>query len=334
MSTLSIELDRYLTIRRSLGYRLDTSERILRRFVAFVDSRGAELITTDSFLQWKILHVETARGNKARSRNTRLAAIRSFFRYVAMNEPACALHCQKILTLPSKRAVQRSIDFLNRTEMDALLAVPDRSQWIGQRDYLLLLVALQTGLRVSELINLRRRDVVFGTGAHVGCEGKGRKHRCTPLRKDTARALEAWLARQSSSPDAVVFPSNRGSRLSRDAVERIVRKYATSSVCVSLQGKRVTPHVLRHSTAMELLQSGVDRSVIALWLGHECVETTGIYIHADLTIKEKALDRMAAPDSAPSGRYRPDDDLLAFLRSKIPRRCGARVHRASRRRWL
>jgi len=168
---------------------------------------------------------------------------------------------------------------------------------------------------VSELINLRRCDVIFGTGAHVRCEGKGRKHRSTPLRHDTAQALESWLAQQNAAPDTVVFPSNRGGRLSRDAVERNVRKYAKSSASVDLRGKRVTPHVLRHSTAMELLQSGVDRTVIALWLGHECVETTSIYIHADLKIKEKALDRVAAPDKPASGRYRPDDELLAFLES-------------------
>lgn len=262
-----------------------------------------------------LVHVETVRRNTARSRNTRLAAIRSFFRYVALSEPAHALHCQRILAMPSKRSVRRAVDFLSRPEMDALLAAPDRSHWVGQRDYVLLLVALQTGLRVSELIHLRRRDIAFGTGAHVRCEGKGRKQRSTPLRRDTVKALEAWFAVRDGAPDDAVFPSNRGGRLSRDAVERIVRKYTTSGseTCPSLAGKRVTPHVLRHSTAMELLHGGVDQSVIALWLGHESVETTNIYLHADLQLKEKALARMTETTNPTPGRYRPDDALLAFL---------------------
>jgi integrase/recombinase XerD len=264
-----------------------------------------------------LVHVETARGNSVRSRNTRLAAIRSFFRYVALNEPALALHCQRVLAMPSKRAARRPVDFLTRPEMDAVLAAPDRSHRAGRRDYALLLVALRTGLRVSELVHLRRRDVVFGTGAHVRCDGKGRKQRCTPLRGDTRTALESWLAETGGVADAFVFPNHRGGRLSRDAVERLVRKHATAGAraCPTLAGKRVTPHVLRHSTAMELLQSGVDPTVIALWLGHESVETTNMYLHADLQLKEQALARLAETTNAAPGRYRPDDDLLAFLES-------------------
>jgi site-specific recombinase XerD len=264
-----------------------------------------------------LVHVETVRRNSARSRNTRLAAIRSFFRYVAMREPAHALHCQRILTMPSKRHTQRIVDFLTRSEMDALLAAPDCRTWIGRRDRMLLLVALQTGLRASELIQLRRRDVVFGTGAHVRCDGKGRKERCTPLRKETAKELETWLRSHAGGDDAPVFPTLRGGRLSRDALEHLVRKHgaAASAACPSLQGKRVTPHVLRHSTAMDLLHHGVDQTVIALWLGHESVETTQIYIHADLRLKEKALDRLSPTPDAKPARYRPDDALLSFLES-------------------
>jgi integrase/recombinase XerD len=263
-----------------------------------------------------LAHIERVRRNCARSRNTRLAAIRSFYRYVAMNAPEHALHCQRILAMPNKRYTRRSVDFIDRTEMEALLAAPDASTWIGRRDRAILLLALQTGLRVGELINLDCADVVLGVGAHIRCEGKGRKQRSTPLRRDTVRTLEAWLKERSGKPDDPVFTTIRGDRLSRDAVEHIVRKYvlAASKACASLAGKRVSPHVLRHSTAMDLLQNGVDRTVIALWLGHESVETTQIYVHADMRLKEKALARVASTTLRP-GRYRPDDALLSFLES-------------------
>jgi integrase/recombinase XerD len=263
-----------------------------------------------------LTHVEKVRSNSARSRNTRLAAIRSFYRYVAMNAPEHALHCQRILSMPNKRYTRRSVDFIDRTEMEALLAAPDVSTWIGRRDRAILLLALQTGLRVSELINLDCADIVLGVGAHIRCEGKGRKQRSTPLRRDTVRTLEVWLKERSGDADDPVFPTIRGDRLSRDAVEHIVRKYtlAACKACASLAGKRVSPHVLRHSTAMDLLQNGVDRTVIALWLGHESVETTQIYVHADMRLKEKALARVASTTSRP-GRYRPDDALLSFLES-------------------
>lgn len=263
-----------------------------------------------------LTHVETVRHNSARSRNTRLAAIRSFFRYVAMNEPSHLLHCQRILAMPGKRYVRRVVDFLDGPQMEALLAAPDLSTWIGRRDHTMLLVALRTGLRVSEIVNLRWQNIIFGTGAHVSCEGKGRKQRCTPIRRDSLAALEAWFRERAGAAGDPVFPTIRGDKMSRDALERVVRKYAKASclACPSMAGKRVSPHVLRHSTAMELLQNGVDQTVIALWLGHESVETTQIYVHADLRLKEKALARVTSKDSPP-GRYRPEDDLLAFLES-------------------
>src|SRR5271165_4569498 len=261
-----------------------------------------------------LVHVEDKRRNSARSRNARLAAIRSFFRFVAMKEPAHLLHCQKILAMPGKRYVRRTVEFLDRAEMNALLAAPDRSTWAGRRDHAILSVALQTGLRVSEIINLRRRDVVTGTGAHIRCDGKGRKERCTPLRQDITKVLDVWLRERAGIDDDPLFPSMRGTRLSRDALEHLVQKHTSVALkwCPQLTGKRVSPHVLRHSTAMELLHHGVDQSVIALWLGHESVETTQMYTHADLRLKEKALARITAPESKP-GRYRPDDSLLAFL---------------------
>ncbi|MBV8818026.1 MAG: tyrosine-type recombinase/integrase, partial [Acidobacteriaceae bacterium] len=186
--------------------------------------------------------------------------------------------------------------------------------WTGRRDHVLLTMALQTGLRVSEIINIRCQDVVTGTGAHIVCEGKGRKQRATPLRQELCRLIQVWLNERKGLPTDPLFPTIRGSKLSRDAVEHIVRRHicAATKSCQSLTGKRVSPHVLRHSTAMELLQHGVDQTVIALWLGHESVETTQVYVHADLRIKEQALARVQAPDSHP-GRYRPDDALLAFL---------------------
>jgi integrase/recombinase XerD len=269
-----------------------------------------------AFLGEFLDHLEQDRGNCARTRNARLAAIHAFFRYVALTEPSRALHCQQILAIPSKRFERGLVEFLDDDEVAALLAAPDTATWIGRRDRTLLLVAVQTGLRVSELIALRRQDVALGTGANVRCLGKGRKFRCTPLRRDTIKFLEAWLREQPPAPDTPVFPSSRGGCLSDDAIERLVAKHAATAQrrCPSLAHKRVTPHVLRHSAAMNLLWCGVDRGTIALWLGHESVETTQIYLHADLRLKEKALARTTSSGLSP-GRFRPDDMLLAFLES-------------------
>jgi integrase/recombinase XerD len=232
-------------------------------------------------------HLERTRKNSARTRNARLAAIHSFFRYIALEEPAHALHCHRILAVPSKRYERRPIEFLTREEIDALLAIPDPSTWIGRRDKTMLLLAVQTGLRVSELIRLNCQHVVLGTGAHVRCLGKGRKQRCTPLRPEAARMVDVW---------------------------HLITKYTdrAAQTCPSLKRKIVSPHVLRHSNAMDLLQHGVDRSVIALWLGHESVETTGMYLHADMRLKEKALSH-TEPLGTKLVRYRPTDQLLAFL---------------------
>ncbi len=199
-------------------------------------------------------------------------------------------------------------------EIDALLAAPDRTTWIGRRDRALLLVAIQTGLRVSELISLRRSDISLGAGPHVRCEGKGRKQRITPFRQEAVEVLTQWLRECPAEPATPAFPSSRGGPLSRDAVERLVARHQRSAErrCPSLKRKRVTPHVLRHTAAMQLLRHGIDRSVIALWLGHESVETTEIYLHADLRLKEKALSKVT-PLDVPPGRFRPDDELLAFL---------------------
>jgi site-specific recombinase XerD len=259
-------------------------------------------------------HLEEGRGNGARSRNTRLAAIHSFFHYVSFQEPAHAEQCRRVLAIPSKRYERRQIEYLTAQEIDALLAAPDRATWMGRRDRALLLVGVQTGLRVSELIGLRREDVVLGAGAHVRCEGKGRKQRCTPLRQEAVEVMTQWLRECPGDPTDPAFPSRRGGPLSRDAVERLVARHQRTAErqCPSLKRKKVTPHVLRHTAAMQLLQHGVDRSVIALWLGHESVETTQMYLHADLRLKEDALGKVT-PLDVPPGRFRPDDELLAFL---------------------
>jgi site-specific recombinase XerD len=292
--------------------------RLLLRFAAKRLVRApSSLVIADldaTFLGEFLDHLERERGNSARSRNARLAALHAFFRYVALTEPAYALHCQRVLAIPSKRFERGIVEFLADEEIEALLAAPDPATWIGRRDRALLLVAVQTGLRVSELTALCRRDVALGTGAHVRCNGKGRKLRCTPLRRDVVKVLDAWLRERPTTLDTPVFPSSRGGRLSEDAVERLVAKYttATRASCPSLTGKRVTPHTLRHTAAMQLLRRGVDRTVIALWLGHESIETTQIYLHADLGLKENALAHTTSSGLAP-GRYRPDDKLLVFL---------------------
>jgi integrase/recombinase XerD len=259
-------------------------------------------------------HLEKERGVAARSRNTRLAAIHSFFQYVSFQEPTRADQCRRVLAIPSMRYERRLIEHLKPEEIDALLAAPDRATWIGRRDRALMLVAIQTGLRVSELIGLRRDDVVLGTGAHLRCEGKGRKERCTPLRQEVVAVLAEWFRECPAEAPTPAFPSSRGGPLSRDAVERLVARHQRSAEerCPSLKRKRVTPHVLRHTAAMQLLRHGIDRSVIALWLGHESVETTQIYLHADLRLKEEALAKVT-PLDVPPGRFRPDDELLAFL---------------------
>jgi site-specific recombinase XerD len=260
-------------------------------------------------------HLEQERGNGARSRNVRLAAIHSFYRYVALHAPQYLALAQRVLAMPSKRYLRRPVEFLSSVEVEALLAAPDVSTRAGRRDRTLLLFAIQTGLRAAELIGLRCEDIAFGPGAHVRCRGKGRKERCTPLRPDTVAALRAWLQERQGEPADPLFPNAHGDPLSHDGLAYLLAKHLVTARgnCPSLENKRVTPHTLRHTTAMELLHHGTDRTVIALWLGHESVETTYMYLHADLELKEEALAR-TTPTNARLPRYRPDDELLAFLK--------------------
>jgi site-specific recombinase XerD len=259
-------------------------------------------------------HLEKDRGLSVASRNTRLAAVHSLFRFAALRHPEHAALIQRVLAIPAKRAERAIVCFLTPPEVDALLASPDRSRRTGRRDHVLLAVAIQTGLRVSELTGLRLQDIHLGTGAHVRCTGKGRKDRSTPLTRQTVAVLRAWLAERGGAPGDPVFPGPRGAPLSRDAVRRLVGRHTATAArsCPSLAPKRTSPHVLRHTAAMRLLESGCDLATISLWLGHENPRTSQIYLHAHLALKERALARISQPDTKP-GRYQPPDRILAFL---------------------
>ncbi len=259
--------------------------------------------------------METGRGVTARSRNLRLTAIRSFFHYAAFEVPDRADQIQRVLAIPNQRFPRAQIGFLTRPEIEALLAAPDPHTRSGRRDHAMLLVAVQCGLRVSELAGVRRGAVSLSTGANIQVLGKGRKERVTPLTKQTVAVLKDWFREIPDKADAIIFPSARGTCLTADGVQYLLTKYvkAASKSCASLLNRRVTPHMLRHTNAMELLQAGLDRSVIALWLGHESVETTQVYLDADMTMKEQALAKTAPPEGKP-GRFRPDDKLMEFLK--------------------
>jgi site-specific recombinase XerD len=259
--------------------------------------------------------LEKKRGASIRTRNLRLTAIRSFFRFVSFEEPARGDLIQRVLAIPNKRYDKRQVHFLTRPEIEAILAAPDRKTWLGRRDHTLLLLAVQTGLRLSELIDLDRDAIHLGAGAHVRCVGKGRKERCTPLTKHARDALKAWLKEPIRYEAKALFPNVHGGRLSADSVQALLAKYVrvASERCPSLKSKRVSPHILRHTAAMELLQAGVDCSVIALWLGHEAIETTQTYLHAHLALKEAALAKLKPYKRSKRARFEPNDHLLAFL---------------------
>jgi site-specific recombinase XerD len=259
-------------------------------------------------------HLERDRGNSPRTRNNRLAAIHSFHKYAAFQHPEHLQTIGRVMAIPTKRYEQNTVTYLNLDEVKALLGAPDRSTWLGRRDHALILLAVLTGVRVTELVTLRIADVSLTTGAHIKVTGKGRKRRTVTLTRETVTVLRQWLKERQGQPEDPLFPTRRGTRLSRDAVELLVAKHAATAARsrLSLAGKRVTPHVLRHTNAMLLRAGNVDIATIALWLGHESTKTTRIYEHADPALKEQAVARLT-PVGVKPGRYRPGDALLAFL---------------------
>jgi integrase/recombinase XerD len=294
------------TLRMLLGYAADRTGTPPSR----LDLADLDAPMIGAFLD----HLEHDRGNSMRTRNARLAAIHSLFRLAALLHPEHAGSISRVLAIPPKRCDHALITYLTDEETDALLTAPNPNTWTGRRDRALLLLAIQTGLRISELTGLNVADIHLGVGAHVSCRGKGRKERITPLTAQTVNTMRSWLAECHNKPDSPLFPSRAGHRLSRDAVEHRIARHALAAAhdCPSLHSKRVSAHVLRHSTAMRLLHAGVDIAIIALWLGHESIETTRIYLFADLGLKQQALARTRRLGSPPD-RYRPPDKLIGWL---------------------
>lgn len=294
--------------------------RLLFRFAEHELHRSPSLLTVNDlsteFICSFLDSIERNRRNSARTRNLRLTCIRSFFRYVVLEAPDHAGLAQRVLTIPTKRCDRKIVGFLTRKEAAAILSAIDQRSWCGMRDYALLLTTIQTGLRLAEVTGLLPKDVVLGAGAYVRCHGKGRKERCTPLTRSTARVLRAWGLRQGSTNNEYFFPSARGGRLSNDAVQDLVAKRASEACprCPSLRNRRITPHMLRHTAAMEFLHAGIDRALIAIWLGHESLETTQIYLDANLSMKEEILAHSRQPTGR-TIRFKPNDRLLAFLSS-------------------
>jgi integrase/recombinase XerD len=294
--------------------------RLLLTFAQNHLGKAPSALTLDdlnsSFIGSFLEHLEQQRRNTTRSRNARLAAIHSFFRYAAFRMPEQSALVQRVLAMPAKRHERALIDYLTEAETEALLNAPDRQTWRGRRDYALLMVAIHTGLRVSELCGLCGRDLSLGASAHVRCLGKGRKERCTPLSRATAQVVGTWMDEQCTPPDGPLFPNRSGGRLSVDGVQYLLAKHvaAARQKCPSMKDKRISPHVLRHTTAMNLLHAGAGIAAIALWLGHEHMETTQVYVHADLAMKESILAKTASHGSRMQ-RFRPDDALIAFLKT-------------------
>lgn len=294
------------TFKLLLGYIHDQTGKLPSQ----LDLTDLDATTIGAFLT----HLETVRHNSAATRNNRLAAIHSLFRYAALQVPEHMHLISRVLAIQAKRTTTTVVSYLTSTELEAMLSAPDRSTWHGRRDHALLVLAAQTGLRVSELTQLTVDDVRLRTGAHVYCRGKGRKDRCTPLTTHTAAVLTEWLAQRRGPGTAPLFCTRSGTPMSSDAVSHLTSKYASmaAATCPILASKKVTPHTLRHSAAMTLLRAGIDLTVIALWLGHESPNSTRIYLHADMALKERAIARTSPPDTEAT-RYKPPDDLLAFL---------------------
>lgn len=259
-------------------------------------------------------HLEQSRQNSTRSRNARLAAIRSLFRVVALRDPSSVNQAARILAIPTKRSDRKLVRALSREEIDAILEAPDLTKCSGRRDHALLLTLYNSGARVSEIISLEQTQFRFGSSNFLELNGKGRKQRSVPLWSKTAKALQYWFEELTQNKTSLAFPSAVGRKMTRNGVDYILQQAVkcASTRCPSLLDKNVTPHSVRHTTATHLLQSGVDISVIALWLGHESTETTHIYVEADLATKERALNKLA-PAGADVSRFKAGDEVLAFL---------------------
>lgn len=313
--------DRLVKQRQASSHTIAAYRDVLRLLFVFVQERTGRSPAT---LDWDDLdhhtisafleHLETERHNSARTRNARLGALRSLFHYAALQHPEHADLIARVLAIPPKRFDRATVSYLTTLEVDALLSAPDRTRWEGRRDHALLMLCIQTGLRVSELTGLNCADVAIGTGAHVRCLGKGRKERAIPLTIPTSAVIRQWLVERGGGPGDPLFPTRTGRRLSRDAVAQRLNTHhsVASETCSTLKTKKLSPHTLRHTTAMTLLQAGVDTTVIALWLGHADTRSTNAYLHADMSIKERALAR-TTPVNSPPGRFKPADTLLAFL---------------------
>ena len=294
-----------------------------RLFLKFIQERTHlwpseltfQMVDTESVLAF-LRYLEEKRGNCVRTRNARLAALRAFFHYVSVNSPACLPLAQRVLSIPMKRFDRPLMGFLSREEIDAITNAPDSTTWSGRRDRVMFVTLYNTGARVSELITLKLKDICFQRNASVTIYGKGRKQRTVPLWKSTARSLRSWIKEITDDPEAPLFPDSNGRFLSRSGVEHRLRRAVgiAAHTCPSLRGHRISPHTVRHTTAMHLLQSGVDITVIALWLGHESLQTTHMYVEANLAMKERALARLQEP-SMKALRYRAPDSLLEFLKS-------------------
>lgn len=299
------------------AYR-DTLRLLLKFAHARTDKRPSalNLAELDADLIVAFLdHLADDRAASPATYNLRLTAIRAFFRFLAFEEPAYSGQIQRVLAVPGKLSAKREVSYLVRDEVEAILAAPERSTWLGRRDHALLLMTSQTGLRLSELVGLDRDAVHLGPGAYVRCLGKGRKERATPLTQAVRTTLRTWLGEPARRGSTALFPTVHGARMSSDAVQYLLAKYvaAASTQGPSLARKRISPHVLRHSAAMALLDAGVDTTVISLWLGHESTRSTQPYLHAHLAVKEAALAKVAPMGVQGLNRFRADDQLLAFL---------------------
>jgi integrase/recombinase XerD len=309
--------DRLVSQRQASPHTVAAYRDTVRMLLQFAGDRASKTVSKLDFADLDATtvavfldHLEQDRANSVRSRNARLAAIHSLFAFAALQHPEHSGDIARVLAIPAKRTVNTIVEFLTDEEAAALLDQPDRSTRTGRRDHTMLHLAIQTGLRASELTSLRRGDVHLGAGPHVSCMGKGRKRRITPLAAETVGLLRAWMAERGGEADDVLFPTNRGTALSHDALAQRLAVYVAQ--CPRLAGRTVTPHVLRHTAAMKLLHAGVDIAVIALWLGHESIATTQIYLRADMALKQRALDR-TAPTGTQPGRYKATDRLIAFL---------------------